>query len=112
MGFNDIRGYDSIIAKQYVQYMEAIEPQNELPFNRIQPLANWEAINSPLLDLLGVKQYITHEELDLPKLMTVWQSENLRVYENRAVMPRAYTIPQSATALVDNGRALASMAED
>ncbi|MDA0243016.1 MAG: oligosaccharide flippase family protein [Chloroflexi bacterium] len=111
MGFNDIRGYDSIIAKQYVQYMEAIEPQNELPFNRIQPLANWEAINSPLLDLLGVKYIITHEDIDLPKLMTVWQSENLRVYENRAVMPRAYTIPQSATALVDNGRALASMAE-
>jgi hypothetical protein len=57
----DIRGYDSVILKQYTDYMAAIEPQGELQFNRVQPLVNWQSINSPLLDLLGVKYIVTAE---------------------------------------------------
>lgn len=91
-GFNDVRGYDSIIAKQYTNYMKLIEPQNELDFNRIQPLGDIEAINSPFVDLLGVKYIITHEELPLPKLKLAHESENLRVYENLGSFDRAYTI--------------------
>jgi O-antigen/teichoic acid export membrane protein len=98
----DIRGYDSIISKQYTQYMEAIEPQNELPFNRVQPINNWESLNSPLLDVLGAKYIITVEEIDLPKLSLAWQGEDVRVYENLAAAPRAYTLPQSATNVVDD----------
>ncbi|MEM7116556.1 MAG: flippase [Chloroflexota bacterium] len=95
----DVRGYDSIIPKQYTQYMAAIEPQNELIFNRVQPIVNWESLNSPLLDVLGVKYIITSETLDLPKLDLAWEEGNLRVYENLAVAPRAYTLPQSQTAV-------------
>ncbi|MEM8858257.1 MAG: hypothetical protein AAGD96_08055, partial [Chloroflexota bacterium] len=91
-GFNDVRGYDSIIAKQYTEYMQLIEPQNELDFNRIQPLGDINAINSPFVDLLGVKYIITHEELPLPKLKLAHESENLRVYENLGSFDRAYTI--------------------
>ncbi|MFK7805321.1 MAG: oligosaccharide flippase family protein, partial [Anaerolineae bacterium] len=101
-GFNDVRGYDSIIAKQYTDYMKLIEPQNELDFNRIQPLGNIEAINSPLVDLLGIKYIITQEELPLPKLEMVHESDGLRVYENLAVMPRAYSIATSETFEADN----------
>ncbi|MGD2078263.1 MAG: oligosaccharide flippase family protein, partial [Chloroflexota bacterium] len=96
----DIRGYDSVILKQYTDYMAAIEPQDELQFNRVQPLMNWESINSPLLDLLGVKYIITSEAITLPKLEEVWQGEGLLVYENLAVAPRAYTISRGATAVV------------
>jgi O-antigen/teichoic acid export membrane protein len=95
----DVRGYDSVILKQYTDYMAAIEPQQELQFNRVQPLVNWQSINSPLLDLLGVKYIITSEEIELPKLEQVWQDEDLRVYENLAVVPRAYTISLNATAV-------------
>ena len=105
----DVRGYDSIIPKQYTQYMAAIEPQNELIFNRVQPIANWESLNSPLLDVLGVKYIITGETLDLPKLDLAWEEGNLRVYENLAVAPRAYTLPQSQTAVVPDP--LAAMSE-
>ncbi|HSH02230.1 MAG TPA: oligosaccharide flippase family protein [Anaerolineae bacterium] len=98
--FQDIRGYDSIIPKQYTDYMTAIEPQNELQFNRVQPLANWQSINSPLLDLLGAKFIITHETLDLPKLQLAWEGEGVRIYENLAAMPRAFTLPLSATSVV------------
>ncbi len=99
-GFEDVRGYDSIIPKQFANYMAAIEPQNELLFNRIQPVANWESLNSPLLDVLNVKYIITQETVELPKLQQVWQEGNLRVYENLAVAPRAYTLPQTQTAVV------------
>ncbi|MCB0020313.1 MAG: hypothetical protein KDE09_21120, partial [Anaerolineales bacterium] len=99
-GLEDIRGYDSVILRQYTDYMGAIEPQNELLFNRIQGLADWNAINSPLVDLLGVKYIITQETLELPKLALAWEGEGVRIYENLAVMPRAYTIARTATAPV------------
>jgi O-antigen/teichoic acid export membrane protein len=99
-GFQDVRGYDSIILKQYTDYMGVIEEQNELQFNRVQPVVNWESLNSPLLDLLGVKYVITTERIDLPKLSEIWQDDTLIVYENLAVVPRAYTMALSATAVV------------
>ncbi len=101
----DVRGYDSIIPKQFVEYMTAVEPQNELPYNRIQPIAHWESLNSPLLDVLNVKYIVTAETIDLPKLRLAWQGAGLRVYENLAVAPRAYTLPQSSTVLVDDALA-------
>ena len=105
----DIRGYDSIIPKQYTNYMAAIEPQNELPFNRIQPISGWESLNSPLLDVLGVRYIVSSEALDLPKLQEVWRGEGVRVYENLAVAPRAYTLPRTSTVVADD--AIASLAE-
>ncbi|MGB3715501.1 MAG: oligosaccharide flippase family protein [Candidatus Promineifilaceae bacterium] len=102
LGYQDVRGYDSIILKQYTDYMEAIEPQNELAFNRIQSIVNWESLNSPLLDLLGVKYIVSSDAIDLPKLKPVWQGEGVIVYENLAVAPRAYTLPQRATLVVDD----------
>ncbi len=105
----DVRGYDSIIPKQYTDYMSAIEPQNELPFNRIQPIGNWEALNSPLLDVLGVRFIISTAQIDLPKLTKVWQGEGVIVYENLAAASRAYTLPLRATVVVSD--ALAAMTE-
>lgn len=99
-GFEDVRGYDSVILRRYVRYMEAIEPQSELLFNRIQPISDWQALNSPLLDVLGVKYVVTSATIDLPKYEQVWEGEGLRVYENLAAMPRAYVLPQTATAVV------------
>jgi O-antigen/teichoic acid export membrane protein len=105
----DVRGYDSIIPKQYTNYMAAIEAQNALPFNRVQPIANWESLNSPLLDVLGVRYVISSEAIALPKLQQVWEGEAVLVYENLAVAPRAYTLPLTATAVVDD--ALAALVE-
>ena len=101
-GLPDVRGYDSIIPRQYTEYMAVIEPQNELPFNRVQPIVNWESLNAPLLDVLGVKYVITSETIALPKYTEVWQGEGVRIYENTAVAPGAYTLPFSATAVSDD----------
>jgi O-antigen/teichoic acid export membrane protein len=105
----DVRGYDSIIPKQYTEYMAAIESQNELPFNRVQPIGNWESLNSPLLDVLGVRYIISSEPFELPKLKQVWEGEGVFVYENLAAAPRAYILPVTATAVVDD--VLAAMVE-
>jgi O-antigen/teichoic acid export membrane protein len=102
----DVRGYDSIIPKQYANYMAAIEPQGELLYNRIQPIKRWESLNSPLLDLLNVKYIITAETLELPKLVQVWAGEGVQVYENLAVAPRAFTLPAAATVVADDPLAM------
>ena len=108
-GLQDIRGYDSIIPRQYVEYMRAIEPQNELLFNRVQPIVHWESLNSPLLDLLGVRYVVTAETIELPKYELVWQGEGLNVYENLGAVSRAFTLPQSATLITND--ALQAMRE-
>ena len=56
-GLQDIRGYDSIIPRQYVEYMERIQPQTQLLFNRIAPVFpdTLEALDSPWLDRLAVR---------------------------------------------------------
>ncbi|MGW8318512.1 MAG: oligosaccharide flippase family protein [Candidatus Promineifilaceae bacterium] len=101
-GLQDVRGYDSVILKQYTDYMAAIEPQNELQFNRVQPIVNWQSLNSPLLDLLGVKYVVSADAIELPKLKEVWSGEGLVVYENLAAVPRAYTIPAAATLVAED----------
>ena len=101
-GLQDIRGYDSIIPRQFTEYMSAIEPQNGLAFNRIQPIGQLESLNSPLLDVLGVRYIMSVEALNLPKLALAWEGDGVRIYENLAVAPRAYVLPQSATVIADD----------
>ncbi len=100
--FQDIRGYDSIIPRQYTEFMAAIEPQGGLPYNRIQPIANLASLNSPLLSVLGVKYVITSATIDLPQFVLAWEGEGVRVYENTAVAPRAYTLPITSLVLADD----------
>ena len=98
----DARGYDSIILRQYTDFMGAIEPQDELQFNRIQPVTDWQSLNSPLLDLLGIKYIISSESIDLPKLKPLRTGEGLIVYENLAAVPRAYTIPMDSSLVIED----------
>lgn len=92
----DVRGYDSIILKRYVAYLSAIQPQHELPFNRIAPLTDPGALDSPLLDALNVKYVITEETIASPRYTLVYEGE-VRVYRNEGAMPRAWTLPLTAT---------------
>lgn len=99
--FQDIRGYDSVFTQQYRRYMDLIQPQGELDFNRIAPISDPGALNSPLLDLLNVKYVITQEPIESPKYTLVYSAE-VQIYQNLTAMPRAFTLPQSATLAVDN----------
>jgi O-antigen/teichoic acid export membrane protein len=88
----DVRGYDSIIPRQYVEYMRAIEGQGELLFNRIAPIYSVENLSSSLLDLLGVRYVMTEGEIPNPDFELVYDDE-VRIYENTDVLPRAFALP-------------------
>jgi O-antigen/teichoic acid export membrane protein len=94
-GIQDIRGYDSIIPKQYTEYMKAIEPQGDLLYNRIAPVRNRNSLDSPLLDLLGVKYVFTQDEIDAPSYNLAFKDGDTRIYRNTRAMPRAYTVRDS-----------------
>ncbi|MBN1564061.1 MAG: YfhO family protein, partial [Anaerolineae bacterium] len=98
-GLHDARGYDSLIPKQYADYMNLIAAQSGLDYNRIDPIAydNEQALASPLLDLLNVRYVATDWiiEGDLAALgyEEVYSDGALRIYENLDALPRAYTLP-------------------
>ncbi len=102
-GLDDVRGYESIIPKGYVDLMGRIAPQVQLQYNRIAPIyTNYGdgfdpqmALESPLLDLLNVRYVIsgTATTIDLPDYSLAYEDEAVRIWENAGWMPRAYLIP-------------------
>ena len=98
-----VAGYDSIFPAQYADYMALIEPQDELPYNRIASLRTWSSLDSPLLDMLNVKYILTEVEIPNPaKYRLVYQDRAVRVYENLGVLPRAFTLPVSAAVFAED----------
>jgi len=92
-----VNGYDSLFSDQYRDYMALIEPQGETLYNLITAFRKRSSLDSPLTDLLNVKYVITELEIESPKYELVYQDQAVRVYENLGVMPRAFTLPTSAT---------------
>lgn len=93
-GIQDIRGYDSIIPKQYVEYMRALAPQDELLYNRISAFYDYQPLSSPLLNLLNVKYVVTTRPLPNPGFDLVYDKE-VKIYENLNVLPRAFMLGQA-----------------
>ncbi len=103
-GLEDIRGYDSIILRQYAQYMERIQPQYDLLYNRIGPIytqvngqANYPALDSRLLDLLGVRYVVTSSAIPNASYRQVYDGE-VAVYENADALPRVFIAPEAVAA--------------
>ncbi|MDW8316630.1 MAG: flippase [Anaerolineae bacterium] len=93
-GLQDVRGYDSIIPRQYVAYMQAIEPQGQLLYNRISPFYDPASLEDPLTDLLGVRYAMTELTLDLPGWEPVYAGE-VNVYRNADALPRAFVADEA-----------------
>jgi len=99
-GWQDIRGYDSIIPRQYVALMDRIAPQEgELLYNRIAPIYGrfgpelYAPLDNPLLDLLNVKYILTEYVIPNPTWRPIYHDGVIRVYENQEVLPRAFIVP-------------------
>jgi O-antigen/teichoic acid export membrane protein len=99
--FHDVRGYDSLFTRRYADYMGLIQDQYQLLYNRIAPLNRFEALDSPLLDLLNVRYILTETEIPNPKYTLVFDGE-VKIYRNETALPRAYLMPQTATLAVDD----------
>lgn len=107
-GWHDLRGYDSIIPRQYVALMEQIAPQaDELLYNRIAPLYSrpggdvYAALDSPLLDLLNVKYVLTEHYIPNPTWVEVYRDEAIGVYENQEAFPRVWLAHEARVAPID-----------
>ena len=90
----DVRGYDSIIPKQYTEFMGLIETQGQLIYNRISPLYAASSLDSPLLDLLNVKYVLTTRDITNPNYTLVYDKE-IRAYRNDDYLPRAFFVPRA-----------------
>ncbi|MGB3219752.1 MAG: flippase, partial [Anaerolineae bacterium] len=112
LGLQDVRGYDSIIPRQYVQYMQAIEPQGGLLYNRISPFYDPASLTDPRTHLLGVRWVITELTLDLPGYTLIYPAspsappkvggsggglpaEPVKIYRNESAFPRAFAAPSA-----------------
>ncbi|MCO6450008.1 MAG: flippase, partial [Caldilineales bacterium] len=95
----DVRGYDSIIPKQYAEYMSQLQTQGDLLYNRIAPIyaPNVAALDDPLFDLLGVRYVVTTQEITNPGYWLAYDGE-VKIYENVDAVPRALFVPQAAVA--------------
>ncbi len=107
-GLDDVRGYESIIPRQYVDYMRELYPQVQLDFNRIAPLyttyenvAGYEdfdfrdALTSDRLHLLNVRYVISHRTTDISDVegySLAYEDEAVRVWENANAVPRAFVV--------------------
>ncbi len=110
-GLDDVRGYDSIISRQYVDYMRTVHPQNQLDFNRVAPLYTWDdpesVIASERFNRLNLRYIVTHKAVDFtdPALTLVHEDEALRVWANSRAYPRAFTLDDPAD--IDSWRRVA-----
>ncbi len=93
-GISDIRGYDSIIPKQYADLMGLLAPQDELLYNRIAAFYKPDPFDSPLVNLLNVKYVLTTRPLPNAGYTLVYDKE-IQIYRNDRVLPRAFMVPQA-----------------
>jgi O-antigen/teichoic acid export membrane protein len=105
-GLDDIRGYDSIISAQYVDFMRGVQIQPQLDANRIAPLYvdRLDEIDWTRLSMLNVRYIVTHISTVLPESFTttndprrfspqfeqVYEDEAVRIYKNNGAYPRVY----------------------
>ncbi|MCS6802511.1 MAG: oligosaccharide flippase family protein [Chloroflexota bacterium] len=90
-GLPDIRGYDTVILRSYVDYWSLMEPPSGLLYSMINKLTEASSLQSPLLDLLGVKYVLTTQNIGLPGWTEVYRGE-INVYRNERALPRAFVV--------------------
>jgi len=89
-GLQDVRGYDTIILREYVEYLELIEPQRGIPYSKVAKLFDQRSLASPLLHLLNVKYVLTSRVVNQPGWTLHAQGDGIRVYRNENLIPRAF----------------------
>jgi O-antigen/teichoic acid export membrane protein len=105
-GLQDVRGYDSIIPKQYVDYLKKhVGWTDQLIYNRVSAITPQQAATPELFDgttdtggtplrFLNIKYIMTEQPMTLgtaDKFKLAYQDQAVYIYENTDVLPRAFT---------------------
>jgi hypothetical protein len=93
-GIQSVDGYDPLYILRYGELIAAMErgrPDISPPFgfNRIITPHNYE---SRIMDLLGVKYFLSLSPLNSPKLTKVFQEGQTIIYENKNAIPRVFFV--------------------
>jgi uncharacterized membrane protein YfhO len=91
-----VDGYDPLYLMRFGEMMAASERgkadiSTPFGFNRIV-VSN--KMNSPIIDLLGVKYILSLTERSDPKLVKVFEEGETKIYENKAVFPRSFFVSE------------------
>lgn len=106
-GLQDIRGYDTIILKRYVNYWSLMEEPQGLLYSMINKLVDARSLSSPLLDLMNVRYVLTTQNIGEPGYQEVYRGE-INVYENEDALPRAFVVGR-AQSVGNEAEALAAL---
>lgn len=92
-----IEVYDPLYLQQYGELIAAMQRNKAdistpFGFNRI---VTPHAFQSPLINLLGVKYVLSLEDINNKNFKKVFQEGQTKVYENMAVLPRAFFVKQT-----------------
>ncbi|MFN8523110.1 MAG: oligosaccharide flippase family protein [Chloroflexota bacterium] len=97
-GLEDVRGYDTLMLKHYVEYMGLIEPQIGVPYSKVAKLFREPSLASPLLDFLNVRYALTTLVIRRPGWTLLSDDGHVRVYRNERTLPRAFVIDSGIVA--------------
>ncbi|MSQ28535.1 MAG: hypothetical protein EXR51_10445 [Dehalococcoidia bacterium] len=107
-GIDDIRGYESIIPRAYVDFWKLLEPPVDLIYNRLNHFRDGEHLNLRLLGLMNVRYVLSAGAIEGVTMPLVFD-EGVSIYENPQWMPRAYAVYQ-AVAVPDAAAARSAVA--
>lgn len=85
-------GYEPLMIKRFSEFATRI---NEEKFDQISTGSRWIIVNrheSPLLNLLGTKYFLSFNTYPKEKYELVFQYGKSQVYENKKVLPRAFIL--------------------
>jgi len=83
----DVRGYDTVIPKRYMDLMQCMAGHYRYHFHSLLT-----QVDSPLLDLLNVKYVLTDKTLDGKWTLVYHDKGPVKVYRNSNVLPRAFIV--------------------
>lgn len=99
-GLDDVQGANALLPQRYGEFMALIDPDMFVGFKKIIAVPHMTSLDSPLLDLLGVRYVlstryiptdISNEDAHIDALKLVYNGE-IKVYENADALPRAFVV--------------------
>lgn len=99
-----IEGYDPLYLKSYAELIASSERADysitpPFGFNRIITPHN---MKSPIINLLNVKYVLSFADLDTKQFKKVYEEGQTKVFENKDVLPRAFFVNKTITAMDDD----------
>ncbi len=101
-GLSDIAGYDSIIPRQFAEFMQQIQSQGMLIYNRIAPVIANQLNVLGHSNMLGIsaRYLISETPIQYPRVNQVFEDRGTFIYENTGAVPRTYVVGNGTSALV------------